>query len=273
MADDTERQIQALEQANPLREPVLRAAIAALPLAPGSRGLDMGCGTGRQAVWLAEATQPDGEVVGLDISTQLLAYAAHKVKDSPHAGRISFREGDMIGLTFGDNTFDWVWSADCAGYPAGDLLPVLREIARVLRPGGTVALLGWSSQQLLPGHSQLEARLNATSSAYAPFLAGKAPESHFLRALHWFPEAGFVGGVCRTFVGQVQAPLTPDMRTALTSLFAMLWDQALPQAAAADRAEFWRLCSPQSSDFILDVPEYCGFFTYTMFSAAVAKDD
>ncbi len=149
MTDETERQILALEQANPLREPVLRAAIAALPFASGSRGLDIGCGIGQQALLLAEATHPGGEVVGLDISPKLLAYAAQCVKDSPYAERISFREGDMSRLPFADNTFDWVWSADCAGYPAGDLLPVLREIARVLRPGGVVALLGWSSQQLL----------------------------------------------------------------------------------------------------------------------------
>lgn len=272
MPDDSERQIRALEQANPLRELVLRAAIAALRLAPGSRGLDVGCGIGQQALWLAEAIQPDGEVIGLDISPQLLAYATYRVKGSPYADRISFRAGDMNRLPFADNTFDWVWSADCAGYPAGELLPVLREIARVLRPGGVVALLGWSSQQLLPGYSLLEARLDATSSAYEPFLRDKAPEAHFLRALRWFPEAGFGHCICRTFVGQVQAPLAPEMRTALTSLFAMLWDGSQLQASAADRAEFRRLCSPQSPDFILDVPEYCGFFTYTMFSAVVAKD-
>ena len=71
----------------------------------------------------------------------------------------------------------------------------------------------------------------------------------------------------------MQVPLASDVRTALTSLFSMLWDAPDSQASAADRAELRRLCSPQSPDFILDVPEYCGFFTYTMFTGVVAKDD
>ncbi len=51
-------QIQALEQADPLREPVLQAAIQALQLAPGTHGLDIGCGIGLQELLLAQAEEP-----------------------------------------------------------------------------------------------------------------------------------------------------------------------------------------------------------------------
>ncbi len=186
MTDEIAQQIRSLEQANPLREPVLRAAIAALQLAPGTRGLDIGSGIGLQSLLLVEATQPGSCVTGLDISPDLLAYARERVKGSPVADRVSFKEGDMRRLPFDDDSFDWAWSADCVGYPAGDLLPVLNEIVRVVRPGGTVALLGWTSQQLLPGYALFEARLNATCSAYAPFLRGKTPETYFLRSPRWF---------------------------------------------------------------------------------------
>jgi demethylmenaquinone methyltransferase/2-methoxy-6-polyprenyl-1,4-benzoquinol methylase len=127
-------EILALETANPLREPTLRAAISALHLAPGTHGLDIGCGIGLQSLLLAEATHPQGYVTGLDISPGLLAYAGERVKDSPYAERIQFKEGDMARLPFQDNSFDWAWSADCVGYPAGDNLAVLKEIARVVRP-------------------------------------------------------------------------------------------------------------------------------------------
>jgi demethylmenaquinone methyltransferase/2-methoxy-6-polyprenyl-1,4-benzoquinol methylase len=177
----------------------------------------------------------------------------------------------MTCLPFEEDSFDWVWSADCVGYPAGDTLPVLKEIARVLRPGGTLAILAWTSQQLLPGYPLLEARLNATCSAYAPFLLGKPPESHFMRCLRWFPEAGIAAPVCHTFIGEAQGPLQPEMRNALVLLFEMLWSTAEYNAAEADTLEFKRLCRPGSPGFILDLPEYYGFFTYTMFSGIVRK--
>jgi ubiquinone/menaquinone biosynthesis C-methylase UbiE len=264
-------QIRYLEQANPLREPALRPIIAAMQLAPGSRGLDIGCGIGLQAPLLAEAIGPSGRVTGLDISAELLAYAQNRIRPLAGAARITFQEGDMLSLPFPDDTFDWVWSVDCVGYPAGDLLPVLKEVTRVVRQGGAVAIAAWTSQQLLPGYALLEARLNATCSAYAPFLQDKSPESHFQRALRWFSEAGITEAAARTFVGDIQAPLSAEYRTALTSLFEMLWAEAQPSASEADKLEYRRLCRAESPDFILNLPDYYAFFTYTVFAGLVSK--
>lgn len=262
-------QIKSLEEANPLREPILRAIITALQFPPGSQGLDIGCGIGLQTTLLAEATGPAGRVTGLDISPGLLAYARTRVQSMAGADRITFREGDMRSLPFPDNSFDWAWSVDCAGYPAGDLLPVLKEIARVVRPGGRVAILAWTSQQVLPGHTLLEARLNAACSAYAPFFQGISPAAYYPRALRWFSEAGLTDAVARTFVRDIQAPLGTEQRTALFSLFEMLWTESM--AAEADRLEYQRLCRAESPDCILNLPEYYAFFTYTVFSGRVSK--
>ena len=264
-------QVRSLEQANPLRESTLRSVIATLKLAPGSHGLDIGCGIGLQAPLLAEATGSAGRVTGLDISAGLLAYAQNRIKSLACADRITFKGGDMRSLPFPDDTFDWVWSVDCVGYPAGDLLPVLKEITRVVRPGGIVAILAWTSQQLLPGYAMLEARLNATCSAYAPFLQGRSPESHFQRALRWFSEAGITEAAAHTVVGDIQAPLSAECRTALTSLFEMLWGEPQPTTSESDRLEYRRLCRVESPDFILNLPEYYAFFTYSMFSGRVSK--
>ena len=266
MTDDVDRVIDNLVRMNPLREPTLRSAIRKLQLPPGSQGLDIGCGIGLQALLLADAIRPNGHVTGLDISDPLLAYARRKVSGSPVADHIAFKQGDMKRLPFETDSFDWAWSVDCAGYPAADLLPILKEIGRVVRPGGLIALLAWSSQQLLPGHAMLEARLNATCSAYAPFLQEQPPLAHFQRALHWFPQAGIVEATCTTFIGQVQAPLEPEIRAALALLFEMLWGGASNEALQVDIEQYHHLCSPGSPDFILDIPEYCGFFTYTMFT-------
>ena len=273
MTDPTDSLIQALEQANPLREPTLQAAIKALQLAPGTRGLDIGCGIGLQSLLLAQGTQPGSQVTGLDISPALLAYARQRVAETPFAGCLTFQEGDMACLPFNANAFDWAWSADCVGYPAADHLPILKEIARVVRPGGKVALLAWTSQQLLPGHTLLEARLNATCSAYAPYLGVKPPDAHFLRAARWFPEAGICHPVCRSFIGEVQSPLDPEIRTALAALFEMLWGGTQSEAMRTDRLEYKRLCNPKSPDYILNIPNYYAFFTYTMITGMVGKEE
>jgi demethylmenaquinone methyltransferase/2-methoxy-6-polyprenyl-1,4-benzoquinol methylase len=129
--------------------------------------------------------------------------------------------------------------------------------------------MAWSSQQLLPGHALLEARLNATCSPYTPYLRGKPPEAHFARALGWFRQAGLEECAVRTFVGEVQPPLDRGVRSALLSLMSQLWGQRQPETAREDWEEAQRLCRPDSPDCILDHPDYYGFFTYTVFTGRV----
>jgi len=268
MADPTgaDAYIRKLLEAEPLRGPLLRAAIQALELSAGSAGLDAGCGVGLQARLLAEAVGPDGRVTGVDINPQFLDLAAKLAREAGLEGRVSFKEGGIAHLPFPDQAFDWVWSADCAGYPHGDLPAILKEFTRVLKPGGRVFILAWSSQQILPGYPLLEARLNADCSNYKPFLSGKDPEGHFLRALRWFKEAGLEEARGQTFVSDVQAPLKPEIRSALVSLIDMLWDQErLAALEPADRDDFERLYRADSPDCILDSPGYYAFFTYTLF--------
>lgn len=169
----TSTYIRSLRTANPLREPLLRSVIQSLHLHPGSRGLDAGCGIGLQALLLAQAVGASGRVIGMDIDPELLDYGESLVTKAGYPERVAFCAGDTSSLPFRECSFNWAWSADCIGYPAADILPLLKELARVVRPGGDVILLAWSSQQLLPGHPLLEARLNATCSSYLPFCKAK----------------------------------------------------------------------------------------------------
>jgi len=268
---DTEEYLQKLIESNPLREPLLREAIRTLELPPSSNGLDAGCAVGLQAMLLAEDVGPEGHIIGLDKSPDFIDIAEKMVEKSSFSDQISFKVGDVNKLPFEDNTFDWAWSSDCIGYPTGDPLLLLKELTRVIKPGGLVAILAWSSQQLLPGYPLIEARLNATCSAYIPLVKESKPESNFLRALSWFHKDGFEKPIARTFLSDVQAPLSDEIRTALISLFEMLWGEPQPGESQEDREEYERLCRPESPDFILDLPEYYAFFTYTMFSGRVAK--
>ena len=263
--------VRNLLEANPLREPTLRSIIQSLQLQHGSQGLDAGCGIGLQALLLAEAVGTEGHVTGVDILPELLTYGEDLIAGAGLSDQITFRTGDVSCLPFESNSFDWVWSADCIGYPAGDLMPLLQELVRVVKPGSNIFLLGWSSQQLLPGYPLLEARLNATCSGYIPFLKDKCPEVNFMRALAAFRNAGLEDVRAQTVVGEVQAPLSDGVQTALISMFEMLWGMPQPEASAEDLLEYKRLCKPGSPDFILDIPDYYAFFTYSMFRGKVPK--
>jgi demethylmenaquinone methyltransferase / 2-methoxy-6-polyprenyl-1,4-benzoquinol methylase len=98
---------------------------------PGDRVLDACCGTGDLAV---EAERRGGRVVGLDFSEKMLERAREK------SGAIEWVQGDALALPFGDGVFD----AATVGFGVrnlADLEAGLRELGRVLRPGGKLAVL------------------------------------------------------------------------------------------------------------------------------------
>ena len=267
---DMNSYMHSLLVANPLRASTLRTVIETLQLPPGSRGLDAGCGIGLQCLLLAEAVGITGHVTGLDISPEFLNRGKEIATGAGLLERISFQAGDVANIPFGNNTFDWAWSADCVGYGPWEPLPLLKELARVVKPGGIVAISGWSSENLLPGYPRLEARLRATSGGIAPFIHGKKPETHFLRALNWFRELQLKEPHAKVFAYSFHAPLHHDIRNALTDLFNMRWPDVAPELSSEDLSEFRRLCQPDSPDFILNLSDYYAFFTYTLFWGKIA---
>ena len=73
----------------------------------------------------------------------------------------------------------------------------------------------------------------------------------------------------RTFVGDVCAPLSREIRSALTALIEMRWVDVEAELSKWDWAKFQRLCMPGSPEFILDIVDYYAFFTYSMFRGRV----
>ncbi len=266
---DTDSYLQSLIVTDSLSESIYRSAIRTLHLPLGSKGLDAGCGIGLQSLILAEAIGYGGHVIGLDISSEFLAYGRELVSKANKSDRVSFQEGSITEIPFGDNTFDWLWSANCAGYGPFEPYSLLKELARVVKPGGKVVIIAWSSERLLPGYPLLEAKLSTTTAGIAPFIKGKKPEAHYHRALDWFFEAGLEEVAAHTFVNDIQAPMSDDIRNAMVALIKMRWPGVESELALEDRAEYQRLCLPESPDFILNLPDYYGFFTCSMFSGKV----
>ncbi|KIX12497.1 class I SAM-dependent methyltransferase [Dethiosulfatarculus sandiegensis] len=249
---------------NPLREPLFRSIVSSLSLPRGSEGLDAGCGAGLQSLILAEATGPKGRVTGIDISPDLIHHARNAIKKRAYADFVRLLQGDLNHLPFKEASFDWIWSADAVGYGDHSSLRQFSELSRVLKPGGTAAILAWSSEQLLPGYPGLEARLRATGPGLAPFSERTKPEEHFLRGTGLLKKAGFAYVSIKSFLGDVQGPLDNENRIALEELLAMRWPGAEKELGPKEADLLERLISPDSKDYILKQKDYYAFFTYTM---------
>ncbi|MFF0730214.1 class I SAM-dependent methyltransferase [Streptomyces chartreusis] len=115
--------------------PAYAAAVAELGLREGARVLDAGCGTGRALPPLREAVGPSGVVLGADLTPAMLEAAVRAGRDAD--GQLLL--ADVAALPVRSESLDAVFAAGLIAHlpnPAENL----RELARVMRPGGTLAL-------------------------------------------------------------------------------------------------------------------------------------
>ena len=119
---------------------------AALGARRGERGLDVGCGPAFLTCELGQEVGPTGRIVGLDESPEMLAAARARIAREGLADRAEVRQGDAGRLAFPDASFDFVTVVQVYLYVA-DVAGALAEVARVLRPGGRLAVVDtdWDS--------------------------------------------------------------------------------------------------------------------------------
>jgi demethylmenaquinone methyltransferase/2-methoxy-6-polyprenyl-1,4-benzoquinol methylase len=116
-----------------------RAAVEAVAAAPEERVLDVACGTGLVAAALVERW--GCRVVGLDQSAPMLARAQQKLAADPRlAERVTLVEGEAEALPFGAGEFDHLTFTYLLRY-VDDPAATLRELARVVKPGGRISSL------------------------------------------------------------------------------------------------------------------------------------
>lgn len=246
--------------------PARRSAIAALGLPPGSHGFDAGCGSGDAWPLLLEALGPTGRITSIDIDETALDRAASRIAADDLGERVVASHGDLTRpLAFADGAFDWVWSADVL-WPdlLGEGFATIRELRRVTRPGGQIALYfgNYNRGLLLPGEIFLESRLYLAQRLQFFGDAPVATERHTEWAQGWLRAAGLVEVTVTPHCFAYAAPLPAAARGYLEPTFARLSDPAIrPHALQAGMTDAewlrWReLADPTSARYLLDRDDY-----------------
>lgn len=118
----------------------------------GSKALDVCCGTADWTIALAEAVGPGGKVTGLDFSENMLKVGEEKVRRLG-LNQVNLIHGNAMELPFPDNSFDYI-TIGFGLRNVPDYLQVLKEMYRVVKPGGIAVCLE-TSQPTMIGYRQM----------------------------------------------------------------------------------------------------------------------
>lgn len=151
------------------------APVASLEPGPGETVLDLGSGAGIDAILAARAVGPEGHVIGVDMTPQMLAKAR---ENAAAAGlqQVEFREGRLETLPVDDASVDAVTS-NCVINLVPDKGAVFREVFRVLRPGGRLVI----SDVVLDG--VLPEAVTSDALAYVGCIAGALQRNQYFSLL------------------------------------------------------------------------------------------
>ena len=189
---------------------------------PGTpqRILDLACGTGDFSLAIAKKMHPDSRITGLDLSEGMLAVMREKVARAGLEDRISCGQGDSEAMPFADGAFDVVTIAfGIRNFEHREA--ALREILRVLRPGGRLVILELS----VPESRLLRGCYNLYFKHFVPWIGGlvsgdKAAYRYLPASVQAFPgrrewtatmarcgyaqvrHRAFTLGLCRMYIGE-----------------------------------------------------------------------
>ena len=158
--DETAKQLEVLYATRDVlrRRRLVREALATQP---GERILDVGCGPGFYVSELLDQVGPEGSVVGVDVSPQMLAVAQRRTEGHSN---VEFHQADAVALPASDGEFDAALSVQVLEYVA-DATKALTEMHRALKPGGRVVVwdVDWAT---LSWHTSDEDRMERVLRAW-----------------------------------------------------------------------------------------------------------
>ena len=195
-----------------------KKTVRSLELRPGARVLDLATGTGDLAIMVSRM-HPEVTIVGVDPSEKMLEVGRKKLTEAALNERIALEVGDAQALKFPDNSFDGLCIAfGIRNVP--DRLQGLREMARVTKPGGRVAILELSEPRGGVLGPLARFHVHSVVPAVGALLSGAKEYRYLQKSIAAFPpaeqfealmvEAGMrivsstalTFGVCHLYVGE-----------------------------------------------------------------------
>jgi len=236
-----------------------------LPLFPGDHVLDAGCGPGIWTLLIAERVQPGGIVTGLDTDAANLAWGRSlAAQRTDLEAQVRFQAGRFERLEFADETFDVVLIGNCLVY-FRDPRPIIRELHRVLRPGGRLITRnpGGVATTVAPLDEGVLLELErAFQRSQAEDSDGPFLDTNIGVKLHGIlRELEFTAVTTKAYPIQKTAPLTRAERRWLTNRATWLADRARPSMDAARLAEFEHAFLSTSDRYILDRHDFLFLMT------------
>jgi ubiquinone/menaquinone biosynthesis C-methylase UbiE len=235
------------------------AMLRSVGIEAGWRVLDAGTGSGGHLPCMADLVGPAGRIVALDIAPENIDIVCQRLAawDTPCA--IDAKVGSLTALPFPDDTFDAVWCGNVLQYfTDDDLLVVLGELRRVVRPGGLVAVKDVDMQlvRLHPAEPFLVAHLSEVSlrdASLGPESRGSLRGRELRR---WLERAGLEQVWQRTTMIERWAPLRPVERQLWSDWLAFLAGLAEERGVPEADLEAWRAFKdPDAPGNILNHPE------------------
>ncbi|MFD1018489.1 demethylmenaquinone methyltransferase [Thalassobacillus hwangdonensis] len=207
---DTMNSVISFQRHKAWRKDVMRR----MQVKQGDHALDVCCGTGDWTVALADAVGKQGKVIGLDFSENMLSVAIKK-KLATKKFQMEFQHGNAMALPFEDDQFDFV-TIGFGLRNVPDYKQVLKEMARVVKPGGKVVCLE-TSQPTMPIFRQgyylyfkhiMPALGRVFAKSYDEYSwlhesAKDFPDQQTLKRM--FEEAGLTDVVVKAYTGGVAA--------------------------------------------------------------------
>ncbi|HET9514116.1 MAG TPA: methyltransferase domain-containing protein [Gemmatimonadales bacterium] len=204
---------------------------SAAKLRAGDRVLDVACGTGVVAREAAERVGPAGSVTGLDLNPGMLAVAKRLRPD------IVWRQGDAGSLPFADDAFDAVVSQFGLMFFA-DRVGAIREMVRVLTPGGRLAVAVWDSLDRTPAYAAEVALLERMAGPAAadalrfPFCLGDTGQLAGLFSAAGLPDAVITSHMGTGRFPSIRTMIEADLRGWLPLVGITLEDELLERILA-----------------------------------------
>lgn len=242
--------------------PEYAAMLRAVPIEPGWRALDAGCGSGSYLPLLAELVGDRGRLAALDLAPENIEVVQQRLAAWRLDRRVGACVGSLAALPYPDGSFDLLWCANVLQYFADDELPaVLAEFRRVVRPGGVVAVKDVDMQlwRVHPADPLLISHLSDASLRHNPGDAQSRGSVRGRALRRWLERAGLVDVWQRTTLIERWAPLRPVERQFWAEWLGFLAAAALSRGVPDVDVDTWQaVLHPSAPGHLVDAPDFYG---------------